>query len=388
MTESNITKFQAKPVAAALPNVTSTKMVAVIAADLPPALREGTDIKQWLNETQSFIGSHPEIVLREARDSILSTYQFAPKKSEIIQHILDAYQRLGVALSEDAKRHLSFRKKMPVRYTLNDNGVKRFADDAKVTLVGYFTMQGPQANIILDSLNKAGVEAIVDDIEKAIEPVQAWFKNTEGKRVEKDRGRVTGGEVLERFKFFTKMQCAYRISGEPAAHCGGPVAHLAGDGRLIPMTSTWLAMSEAFVDRMRDTYPFARVRNNPTSWGEAMKQAFWATVASRDLDESRYGAGLQRDAEAMIEARMADLNREGRIELKRALAVDKREAITNLSAITVAETALKGGQTSVARITVNGESMMLDSLDACAIARRKVETMASKVDAEMDRVKE
>lgn len=375
---TNITTFKPKSVAAALPAVSSMKMVAVIAADLPPALPEGMTAKSWLQNTHEFIGSHPDCVLVSARDAILSTFQFSPKKSEIIDAILKAYQRLGVALSEDAKRHLSYRKKTSERYSLNDEGVKRFSDDAKVTLVGFFTVQGPQANIILDALNKSGVDAIVDDVERAIDPVQKYFKGKE---------KAPGDDVLERFKSETRIQASYRIHGEPGDHCGGIVATVAAGAKLVPLTSTWVAVSEQFRDRMRERYPFARIRNNPHSWDEALKQAFWSTVVSRDVDPALYGKGLQRKAEDMIDRAMADLEREGRIECERLYRIDLRECAINLQALAVAETKLKAGETSIERVTVDGENIRLDTVENCEIARRKIMGMSDRINAKLGDLK-
>jgi hypothetical protein len=263
---------------------------------------------------------------------------------------------------------------MSDRYTLNADGVKRFADDAKITLVGYFTFQGPQANIILDTLEKAGTDAIVDDVEKAIEPVQRYFKGKE---------KSPGDEVLERFNIETRIQAAYRIHGEPADHCGGLVATVPAGSKLVPLTSTWVAMSEQFRDRMRERYPFARVRNNPHSWDEAIKQAFWGAVVSRDLDASFYGKGLQRKAEDMIDRAMADLEREGRIECERLYRIDLRECAINLQALAVAETRIKGGDVSPDRVSVDGETIRLDTMENCAIARKKIMSMSDRINAKM-----
>jgi hypothetical protein len=374
MSDSNITTFRPKNLAPVMPSVPSRKMLAIIAEDLTPSLPEGMSPGQWLDRTESFVGQHPEMVLTSAMEAILSTFQFSPKKAEIIDAILKAYQRLGVALSDDAKRHLSYRKKMSDRYTLNADGVKRFADDAKITLVGYFTFQGPQANIILDALEKAGTDAIVDDVEKAIEPVQRYFKGKE---------KSPGDEVLERFNIETRIQAAYRIHGEPADHCGGLVATVPAGSKLVPLTSTWVAMSEQFRDRMRERYPFARVRNNPHSWDEAIKQAFWGAVVSRDLDASFYGKGLQRKAEDMIDRAMADLEREGRIECERLYRIDLRECAINLQALAVAETRIKGGDVSPDRVSVDGETIRLDTMENCAIARKKIMSMSDRINAKM-----
>lgn len=372
---SNITTFKpGSAVANTMPTVESADMVAVIASELPPKLPDGASLVDWLERTERVIGQHPRIVLAEAIQSIMSTFKFAPTKAEMIDHILKAYQRLGVALSDDAKRHLSYRKKMSDRYTLNADGVKRFADDAKITLVGYFTFQGPQANIILDALEKAGTDAIVDDVEKAIEPVQRYFKGKE---------KSPGDEVLERFNIETRIQAAYRIHGEPADHCGGLVATVPAGSKLVPLTSTWVAMSEQFRDRMRERYPFARVRNNPHSWDEAIKQAFWGAVVSRDLDASFYGKGLQRKAEDMIDRAMADLEREGRIECERLYRIDLRECAINLQALAVAETRIKGGDVSPDRVSVDGETIRLDTMENCAIARKKIMSMSDRINAKM-----
>lgn len=295
---SNITKFKgSQSVVVAMPAVSSLKMVAVIAGDLPPTLPEGQTLTSWLDQAQSFIGSHPEAVLADARDAILSTFVFAPKKSEIIQHVLDAYQRLGIPLSEDGKRHLAFRKKMPARYTLNANGIKRFADDAKVTLVGYFTVQGPQANIIIDETPGA----IVDDVERAIGPVVRAFSGT-------DKGDVHGDAVLARFRDETAVQRDYRLVGTPAELCGGPVGVVVGpSGNPCPLAMNYFSVSQAFVDRMRETYPNAKAKFNGDGWGSAMIEAFYRASPTRHLKHCTYGGDMQVEAEKLIERALAEL---------------------------------------------------------------------------------
>lgn len=366
---SNIAPFKSQTaVAPALPAVSAMKMVAVVAAELPPTLREGQTIKSWLEETHSFVGTHPEVVLANALEAIRSTFTFSPKKAELIDAILKAYQRLGVVLSEDAKRHLSYRQKMPERYTLNGNGEKRYAEDTKVTLVGYFTVQGPQANLIIDRTPGA----IVEDFEKSIAPVTAAFAGKE---------KIAGGDVLERFKTEVKIQCAYRLHGTPADNCGGPVAMLPAGNKIVPLSSIWVALSEDFVNRMRDAYPYARVRNNPTNWVEGMKDAFWRAVSG--LDETLYGQGLQAVAELKIEAAMIELNREGKVEIRRSLSIDHRECVNNRTAIELARKRLEAGETVIDRITINGETVRLETIEGCDVAARKLETFTSKIDAAM-----
>lgn len=355
-----------------LPLVSSMKMVAVIAAELPPTLREGQSAKDWLQDTYEFIGEHPECVLVSAREAIRSTFVFSPKKAEIIQHILDAYQRLGVELSKDAKQHLSYRKTMPDRYTLNDDGVKRFAEDAKVTAIGYFSFQGPQANIILDAIQGA----IVEDVEKAIAPVQASFAKA-------DKDKINGEDVLRRFRTEVRLQGLYREFGAPDRHCGGPVAMMPARSGMIPMTSNYLALSQSFVDRMRDQYPHARWQGNVGSWADAMKNAFWAIAVSRDLDPATYGSGLQQQAEAMIDAKMSDLNREGKIEIERDLQVSRRVCIADLANVALAEQTIRSGGVSIIKVTIRGEIIKLDTLEACEVARRKLDTFSASLDSKL-----
>ncbi len=366
---SNIAPFKPQTaVAPALPAVSAMKMVAVVAAELPPTLREGQTIKAWLEETHTFVGAHPEVVLANALEAIRSTFVFSPKKAELIDAILKAYQRLGVVLSDDAKRHLSYRQKMPERYTLNANGEKRYAEDTKVVLVGYFVVHGPQANLILDHTPGA----IVDDFEKSISPVSAAFAGRE---------KVAGGDVLERFKTEVKIQCAYRLHGTPADNCGGQVAMLPAGSKMAPLSSIWVALSEDFVNRMRDAYPYARVRNNPASWSEGMKDAFWRVVLG--LDPSLYGQGMQSLAEQKIEAAMVDLNREGQIEIKRSLSIDHRECVNNRTAIALARQRLDAGETVIDRVTINGETIRLESIEHCDAAGRKLETFAGKIESKL-----
>lgn len=361
---------KAGALAPAMPNVKSAKMVAVIAGELPPTLREGQSIKAWLQDTSEFIGQHPEPVLVDACEAIRSTQRFMPSKAEIIQNVLDAYQRLGVALSDDAKRHLSYRRKMPARYTLNDHGEKRFADDAKVTLIGYFTLQGPQANIIIDAMPGATVE----DVEKAIAPVAKAMKSLSD--------RVTADDVLDRFRHEVAVQIAYRVHGDPAAQCGGAAAEVFGRSKSFLLASPWFALSQGFVDRMRDRYPYARCRDDVHSWGEAMRAAFIA-VAGGEIDIERYGIGLQHDAEAAVEARMADMNRTGRTELLSWRRYEARGLATAMHAIDVAEQRLAEGVTTAAAVTIDGENLVIDSAEKCAAAWRKAQAFKVRLDKQI-----
>lgn len=371
---SSITTFKpsAGGMAKTLPVVESAEMVAVVASELPPKLAEGVSLVDWLERTERVIGHHPRVVLAEAIQSIMSTFRFSPTKAEMIDHILDAYRRLQLPLSDDARRHLSYRQKLPDRYTLNADGVKRFAEDAKVTAIGYFSFQGPQANIILDAIQGA----IVEDVEKAIAPVQASFAKA-------DKDKINGEDVLRRFRTEVRLQGLYREFGAPDRHCGGPVAMMPARSGMIPLTSNYLALSQSFVDRMRDQYPHARWQGNVGSWADAMKNAFWAIAVSRDLDPATYGSGLQQQAEAMIDAKMSDLNREGKIEIERDLQVSRRVCIADLANVALAEQTIRSGGVSIIKVTIRGEIIKLDTLEACEVARRKLDTFSASLDSKL-----
>jgi len=371
---NSITTFKspAGGMAKTLPVVESAEMVAVVASELPPKLAEGVSLVDWLERTERVIGHHPRVVLAEAIQSIMSTFRFSPTKAEMIDHILDAYRRLQLPLSDDARRHLSYRQKLPDRYTLNADGVKRFAEDAKVTAIGYFSFQGPQANIILDAIQGA----IVEDVEKAIAPVQASFAKA-------DKDKINGEDVLRRFRTEVRLQGLYREFGAPDRHCGGPVAMMPARSGMIPMTSNYLALSQSFVDRMRDQYPHARWQGNVGSWADAMKNAFWAIAVSRDIDPATYGSGLQQQAEAMIDAKMSDLNREGKIEIERDLQVSRRVCIADLANVALAEQTIRSGGVSIIKVTIRGEIIKLDTLEACEVARRKLDTFSASLDSKL-----
>lgn len=372
MTTNNIATIAPKPLVAALPNVEADEMVAVIAAELPPKLPDGVSLVDWIARTEATLGQHPRVVFGEAIQSLMSTFRFSPTKAEMIDHILDAYRRLQLPLSDDARRHLSYRQKLPDRYTLNADGVKRFAEDAKVTAIGYFSFQGPQANIILDAIQGA----IVEDVEKAIAPVQASFAKA-------DKDKINGEDVLRRFRTEVRLQGLYREFGAPDRHCGGPVAMMPARSGMIPLTSNYLALSQSFVDRMRDQYPHARWQGNVGSWADAMKNAFWAIAVSRDVDPATYGSGLQQQAEAMIDAKMSDLNREGKIEIERDLQVSRRVCIADLANVALAEQTIRSGGVSIIKVTIRGEIIKLDTLEACEVARRKLDTFSASLDSKL-----
>lgn len=368
---ANIVPRRAEAVpAASQPLASSKKMVALVFAELQPTLPVGMDERSYLVDTYEFIGDHPDVVLKSAYEAIRSTYSFAPKKAEIIQAILNAYLRLGIPLSPDAKRHASYRKKLPARYAISDAGEKRFADDAKVTLIGYFTLQGPQANIIIDSMPGATVE----DVEKAIQPVAKALKGLGDK--------VAADDVLDRFRHEVAAQIAYRTHGDPAEQCGGQVAEVFGRSKSFVLTSPWFALSQTTVDRLRDRYPHARCRDDVHSWAEAVKAAFLAVITA-GLDHERYGAGLQQEAEIRVEERLAEMHRLGRIELLSLRRYEARGLATALNAITVAERRLADGAVTAATVTIDGERMGLDSTEKCAVARRKAVAFQEKLDRQI-----
>lgn len=354
--------------AATLPLVPSRKMVASVFAELPPTLPSGVSERTWLTDASDFIGEHPDPVLVSAREAILSKFAFAPKKAEIISELLAAYVRLGVALSEDAKRHLSYRKKMPARYSLNDAGQKRFADDAKVVTVGFVVVQGPQGNLILDDMTGATVE----DVEKAVPGVLKAFSGAE---------RVGGDDVLERLRIEIAVQVAYRIHGTPEEICGGRVAEVGGRSRMHRLVSTWVALSEAFVNRMHQHYPHARAGTDTAYWGEAMREAFQAVAHT--VDTAAYGDGLQATAEAAIEARMADLNRAGRDAILTSRKFAARQVDTVLTQISTAHGRLVAGEEVGDSVFVGDEVASLRTIAACEVARAKAEALKSKISGEI-----
>lgn len=350
------------------PLVSSLRMVSTVFAELPPTLPAGMEAQTYLAQTHEFIGAHPDPVLISAREALLSTCVFAPKKSEIIQAILNAYLRLGIPLSPDAQKHAEYRRKLPARYAISPAGLKRFADDARVVTVGYVAVLGPQVNLILDDIGGATVE----DVEKAIAGVHRAFAGAD---------RVSGDDVLERLRTEVGIQVAYRLNGDPADLCGGPVAEVGARGRMFRCWSTWLALSESFVNRMRDQYPHARSQADHVHWGEAMKEAFQGVA--HKVDTSRYGDGLQAEAEAAIAARMAELNRTGRVEIMTARRFQARQIGTVMATIATAETRLISGHECGEIVTIGDERLALRSLEDCGIARNKAETARDRIETEI-----
>lgn len=263
-----------------------TKAIIKIAAVLPPKLSDDMPLKSWIKLMVETVGDHPIDVLTEARSILLSTNSFAPTPKEFVDAVLAAYTRCKLPLSEDAKRHLAYRKKTSTRYITGENGQQRFIDDAKLTAISFVSVAGIHANMVMDALPFA----TVDDIEKALIVTSDQLGKKES---------TTLKDILKAMEFHAVVANAHRVHGKPADLCGGPVAD-DNTSYKTKFKAPFLALSAAFVDKMREQYPKAMsTRGNLSSVfnGVAYKK-------SSTLVPDGYGSTYQALAEAEICAGM------------------------------------------------------------------------------------
>lgn len=291
-----------------VPIVGAGKTVASIAAMLPPKLNDDMPLAVWLKTVVGTIGEHPQAVLDEARSAILSTKTFAPMPAEIIDAILAAYKRLDVALSDDARKHLAYRKKQSYRYVTDSDGRQKFSPDAKITTVGFVGVSGIHANMLLDE----NPEATVADVEAAVVAATAVLQK---------RDKTSIADALDEIRERLGVVIAHRKHGPPEAFCGGRIASLKLRGldtaRLL--RSDFFALSEEFVSAQRVKHPHAMPTYSEARWESAMFEAFCTAVTAAKT--AAYGAESQRVGEQAADARMAHCNDKGRAERKTSVRV-------------------------------------------------------------------
>jgi hypothetical protein len=183
-------------------------------------------------------------------------------------------------LSEDAKRHLAYRKKTSHRYITGEDGKQRFIDDAKLTTITFVSVAGVHANMVMDKLP----DATVTDIEKALLATSEQY----GKRE-----TATIGEIVRAIEYHTVIAHAYRQHGKPEDLCGGEVAQIESG----PLKSTFLALSANFVAEMRQLYPQAFRQSD--SIRHAFQTVAWQRVQGGIVPDG-YGAAYQGKSEAAI----------------------------------------------------------------------------------------
>lgn len=306
-------------VASAAP-VGAGKTVAAIASMLPPKLSDDMPLVSWLKATVTTIGEHPQSVLDEARAAILSTKTFAPMPADIIDAILAAYKRLDMPLSEDARRHLAYRKKQSYRYALDANGRQQFAADAKVTTIGFVGVSGIHANMLLEE----NPEASVADVETAVVHATAILQRRE---------KISIADALDEIRERLAVVIAHRKHGPPEAFCGGRIASMKtlGSDVLRHLRSDYFALSEEFVASQRIKHAYALPRWSGSRWEEAMFDAF-ATGANA-AKKVAYGAESQKVGEDAADALMAACHAKGKAERKTAVRVSLEKVAKAISII-------------------------------------------------------
>ena len=263
------------------------RAIVQIAAVLPPKLSEDMPFKSWVKLIAETVGDHPVEVLNEARSVLLSTSGFAPSPKEFVDAVLAAYPRCKLPLSEDGKRHLSYRKNNSHRYITGEDGRQRFIDDAKLTNICFVSIVGVHANMVMDKMPKA----TVSDVEKALIA-------TSGQFAKKDSATLS--ELIRAMEFHATAAETYRLHGRPEDYCGGTVAEVnAGYGNRL-LTSPFLALSEGFVETLTTVHPKAFRQKH------VLHTVFWEVVYSitKLSAPPGYGTTFQTTAEAAIHAAM------------------------------------------------------------------------------------
>lgn len=262
------------------------RAIAHIAAVLPPKLSEDMPLKAWIKLMAETVGDHPPKVLAEARVIMLSTCQFAPTPKEFVDAVLLAYPRLKLALSEDAKRHLAYRKKTSTRYITGEDGKQRFVDDARLTTIAFVSVAGVHANMVMDRVP----EATVTDVERALLATSEQMGKREGLSI---------GEILKALEAQTRAENAYRVFGRPEDFCGGEVAHHPASYRNGKYQSQYLALSVDFVRSLREAFPKACMTEGAIT--EAFSNAGFVAYKANPVGPPKgYGTTYQAEAEAHI----------------------------------------------------------------------------------------
>jgi hypothetical protein len=347
--------------------VPSARLVASIAMTpgLAPRLDPSMTTTQWLAMTSDIIGKHPGTVLCDALDSIVSTKTFPPSSAEIVDAILHSYRTMKVELSPDGKRHLAYRSKLDnKRYIMRDDGTAKYQDGEKVSLIGYINVFGAQANLIIEKTPHADAF----DFERTIADVVKSFAST-------DKDDITANTVMSRFESYLTVTVTHRVKGKPSGHCGGHVA----DGptyRFQPtkMESSYLALSELFVNNMRSLYPDVKHPSNHRSWIDGMYYVFMNVACQ--LDPKNYGTPeFQEMAEAIIENKMAERNGDGkRLREFESKSINKSLVVKmNLIVSALAKLAIGGVVTD--KVEIDGVKYQLSTIDGCHTVKEKIQKL-------------
>ena len=184
------------------------RIIVQIAAVLPPKLSEDMPFKAWVKLMSETVGDHPVEVLNEARSVMLSACGFAPTPKEFVDAVLSAYAKLRLPLSDDAKRHLGYRKKVSSRYVMGEDGKQRYLEDAKLTTMCFVSVAGVHANMVLDKIP----EATVSDVERALLEVSEIYSK---------KDKATINDIVRNLEHYTACEYYYRTYGKPEDLCGG-----------------------------------------------------------------------------------------------------------------------------------------------------------------------
>lgn len=301
----------AAPQALFAPRADLNKTIVQISVVLPPKLSEDMSIKKWVQLMAEIVGDHPPEVLSQARDIVLSTCAFAPTPKEFVDAVLAAYVRCKVPYSDDAKRHLAYRKKPSARYAVGEDGKQRFAADAKLTAIAFVSVAGVHGNMVMENCP----EATVADVEKALVATARHFER-------KDKATIS--EVLRECEFNANLATAYRVHGAPADLCGGPVAtsRLHGEFR-----SLYLDLSESFVSEMLTKFPQATAASGKSAVFEVFQAVAYEPRKEPGAPPG-YGSTYQAEAEQRIIGAMRLADATASRDLVHALNRDRRIAKT------------------------------------------------------------
>lgn len=274
------------------------RTIAQIAAVLPPKLSEDMPFKAWMKLVAETVGDHPIEVLAEARSVILSTCQFAPTPKEFVDAVLAAYARRKLPLSEDAKRHLAYRKKTSHRYIVGEDGKERFIDDAKLTTISFVSVAGVHANMVMDYLPAV----TVSNVERGLLLVSKDFEKRE---------KATIDEIVSKLKYHSSCDFYHRAFGTPEQLCGGTPAEVRGRYGLLK--SHRFAVSTKFMA--------ALLQECPDVTNEEIWEVYFKTVYhDGPMFPDNYGTTYQAEMEDLFRRKVLDLQHQKSRQHKRGAA--------------------------------------------------------------------
>ena len=279
----------------------TAQAVANVAALLPPKTTDDMPAQVWMRKMVEAIGEHPQEVLDEAYRAVISTCTFAPTAKEFIDAVLIAYARLKVPMSEDAKRHLSYRKKANFRYVQGDAGRQLFSDDIKLISLGYFSLAGVHANMVLEAVP----EATVTDVERAIVKLSELPKADKNAKL---------ADSIEKLRRLAVVEVAYRKYGPPSDFCGGTPSET--------LRSPFLVISCERIDEWRKKYLYVKKENIESAFYRAIVENGYKISAIPD----GYGTEWQQRAEWLIEKAINVADEERTLNQTNAISTEWRSA--------------------------------------------------------------